>query len=193
MKDEFAPGLREQTLARAQRVTGKMNWKNEQSTRVMIAGVGYHNLSDLSLGPVLVPQLQHMEWSPGIEIDDWSFGPLAVVQRLEDQPNYYDRLILISAVERGRAPGAVHAYRWQKQLPDADEIQQRIGEAIMGVISLDNLLIIGQHFGVLPEDVIVIEVEPEDLNWGEKFTARVQAALPRVIDMVRAYARAWDG
>ena len=156
--------------------------------RVMIAGVGYHNLSDLSLGPVLVPRLQKMEWTPGVGIDDWSFGPIAVVQRLEEKANYYDRIVFISAVERRREPGSVHVYRWDGQLPDAEEIQQRIGEAIMGAISLDNLLIITQHFGVLPRDVIVIEVEPGNMDWGETFTPRVQAAIPRVVEMAREYA-----
>jgi hydrogenase maturation protease len=151
----------------------------------LIAGVGYQNLRDLSIGPVIVPRLKELEWSPNVEIDDWSFGPIAVVQRLQDRPGFYDRIIFISAVERGRAPGGVYAYRWHGKLPDADEIQARIGEAVTGVISLDNLLIITTHFQVLPREVFVVEVEPLDTNWGPGFTPQVQAAQVRVIAIVQ--------
>jgi hydrogenase maturation protease len=161
---------------------------------VLIAGVGYQFLRDLSVGPVLVPELQRLDWPAGIEIDDWSFGPIAVVQRLEAQPKAYDRIVFVSAVERGREPGRVYCYRWQGELPDAEEIQKRVGEAVMGVISLDNLLVVCQHFGVLPADVVVVEVEPADTGWGADFTPSIQAALSEILATVRRVAEAgYDG
>lgn len=155
---------------------------------VLIAGVGYQNLRDMSLGPVLVTTLQSLDWPQDVEIEDLSYGPIAVVQQFEDRPGYYERLIFIAAVERGRAPGSVTCYRWPGALPDKEEIQQRVGEAVMGVISLDNLLIITQYFGVLPSDVFVIEVEPEDTGWGPGFTPRVEAAWDQVIETARQLA-----
>ncbi len=159
----------------------------------MIAGVGYQNLRDLSVGPVLVPQLAELTWPAGVEVDDWSFGPIAVVQRLQDRPGFYKRLVLISAVQRGREPGGVYAYRWNGQLPDPEEIQARIGEAVTGVISLDNLLIIAEHFKVLPPEVYVIEVEPEDINWGQGFTPRVAVAIGQVVEKVREIVKPTSG
>ena len=156
--------------------------------RVLIAGVGYPFLRDLSVGPVLVPQLRQLDWPAGVEIDDWSIGPIAVVQRLEERPGRYDRIVFVASVERGREPGRVSCYRWSGHLPDAAEIQQRVGEAVMGVISLDNLLIIGQHFGVFPPDVVVVEVEPEDTGWGSGFTPRIEAALDEAVAAVRRAA-----
>ncbi|MBA3415077.1 MAG: hydrogenase maturation protease [Chloroflexia bacterium] len=156
--------------------------------RVMIAGVGYPFLRDLSIGPVLVPELQRLEWPAGVEVDDWSFGPIAVVQRLEDRPGFYDRIVFLAAVERGRRPGAVVSSRWDGRLPDPEEIQQRVGEAVMGVISLDNLLIICQHFGALPADVRLVEVEPEAIDSGADFTPTVEAALAEVVAAVRRAA-----
>ena len=156
--------------------------------RVLIAGVGYPFLRDLSVGPVLVPELRRLDWPAGVEVDDWSIGPIAIVQRLEAEPGGYDRIVLVASVERGREPGRVTWYRWLGQLPDAAEIQQRVGEAVMGVISLDNLLVIGQHFGVFPPDVVVVEVEPEDTGWGDGFTPRIQAALGETVAVVRRVA-----
>lgn len=156
--------------------------------RILIAGVGYPFLRDLSVGPVLVPELQRLEWPPGVEIDDWSIGPIAIVQRLEERPGWYDRIVLFASVERGHGPGQVSCYRWPGDLPDPEETQQRVGEAVMGVISLDNLLVIGEHFGVFPADVVVVEVEPEETGWGAGFTPRIQAALGETVAAVRRAA-----
>ena len=157
-------------------------------TRVLIAGVGYQFMRDLSVGPVLVPELQRMDWPPGVEVDDWSIGPIHIVQRVEAQPRPYDRIVLFAAVERGREPGRVSSYRWLGNLPEPEEIQQRVGEAVMGVIHLDNLLIVGQQFGALPADVVVVEIEPEDTGWGAGFTPRIESVLGETVATVRRFA-----
>ncbi len=162
--------------------------------RVLIGGVGYQNMRDLSVGPNVVPALAELEWDEGTEIVHLHFGPIHVVQWLEERPGHFDRMVFVAAVARGRMPGGVYSYRWQGLLPDAEEIQQRIGEAVMGVIDLDNLLIVAQHFGVLTADVVVVEVEPEDTGWGVGFTPRVAAVVDDVIGTVRRVAlEGYDG
>ncbi|HET7076612.1 MAG TPA: hypothetical protein VFM49_04110, partial [Chloroflexia bacterium] len=125
---------------------------------------------------------------PGVEIEDLSFGPIAVVQRFEDRPDHYSRVVLVAAAVRHRAPGGIYCYRWDGCLPGPEEIQGRVGEAIMGVIDLDNLLIVGGHFGIWPREVVVIEVEPCDVEWGAAFSPVVQAAMPALLTTTRALA-----
>ena len=156
--------------------------------RVMVAGVGYSQMRDLSLGPLLVRRLREMEWPDGIEIDDWSYGPIAVVQRLEAEETPYDRIVFVAAVDRGDTPGTVRRYRWNGVLPDPEEVQLRVGEAVMGVISLDNLLIVGGQFQAFPDDVIVVEVEPADTNWGEGLSATVECTLDDMAASIRRVA-----
>ncbi len=155
---------------------------------VLIGGVGYHNMRDLSVGPMLVPALRRLRWPPGVEVHDLSYGPIAVIQWLQERPGYFKRGVFIAAVQRGREAGQVYCYRWPNTLPDEEEIQQRVGEAVTGVISLDNLLILAQFFKALPPEVIVVEVEPEDTNWGPGLSLRVEAALSTVVDIVRREA-----
>lgn len=156
--------------------------------RVMIAGVGHPNLRDLSIGPALVPTLRDMTWPDEVDVDDWSFGPIAVVQRIEDRPGHYERIVLLSAVERGLEPGTVTCCRWDGALPDAEEIQARIGEAVMGIISIDNLLIVGEHFRAWPSDVRVVEVEPDACEFGMDFSPRIAASLDDIVAAVRRAA-----
>lgn len=158
--------------------------------RVFIGGVGYTNLRDLSVGPVLVPELQQLDWPGGVEIDDLSLGgPIAAVHRFREAPPY-DRVILFGGVGRGRQPGQVYCYRWDGCLPDRDDIQMRVSEAVTGVISLDNLLIVGGFFGIWPSDVVVVEIEPRDEDWGPEFSALIQSAIGRLIQAVRQASQA---
>lgn len=158
------------------------------SRNILIAGVGHPYLRDTSVGPVLVPRLKEIGWPPGVEIIDLHFGPIHVVQWLEEKPGFYERVVLLSAVNRGRVPGTVYAYRWDQVLPDAAEIHERVCEAVTGIIGLDNLLIIGGHFGVWPDETLVVEVEPRDEEFGDAFSEPVQAAIPLVIRAVRRLA-----
>jgi hydrogenase maturation protease len=161
---------------------------------VLIGGVGYQNMRDLSVGPDVMPALSSLDWTIETEIVHLHFGPIHVVQWLEERPGYFDRMVFVASVARGRQPGSVYCNRWPGTLPGAEEIQQRIGEAVMGVIDLDNLLIVTQHFGVLPTDVIVVEIEPEDTGWGVGYTPRVEAALDEVIRTVQRVAtEGFDG
>lgn len=152
--------------------------------RTLVAGVGYHNLRDHSFGPVLIERLQREGWPAGVEFEDLSYGPIGVMHNLDERPPY-DRMILMGGVARGRPAGAVHSYRWDGRLPSEDEIQARVAEAVTGVISLDNLLIIGTYFRKLAPEVFVIEVEPAGEGWGEGLTGVVESAVPAVVSEIR--------
>ena len=158
----------------------------EYSVRTLIGGVGYWYLRDGSLGPALVAELGREPWPDGTSIEDLSYGPIAVMQRLQDVTASLERLVLVSAVRRGRRPaGTVSAYRWDGKLPDEEQVQARVAEAVTGVISLDNLLAVAGFFGALPAEVLVVEVEPEDEGWGEGFSDTLEAVRPRVIETIR--------
>ena len=154
--------------------------------KMLIAGVGYRNLRDMSLGPVLTDRLKLSDWPQGVEVEDLSYGPIGVMHNL-DARGPYDRILLVAGVKRNRQPGGMYCYRWARQLPGPEEIQARVAEAVTGVISLDNLLVIATYFGKLPRDVLVIEVEAADEGWGEGFSPHVQKAIPKVIAAIRRH------
>jgi hydrogenase maturation protease len=147
--------------------------------RVLVGGVGYRFLRDGSVGPLLTEQLADelaVRAREGIEVEDLSYGPVALSMNLTERPDY-DRLVIFGAVERGRKPGTIDAYRWRGELPESEQIQERVSEAVTGVISLENVLVVCGALGGLPDDVRVIEIEPEDLGWGEGFSQTVSDRL----------------
>ncbi len=151
----------------------------------LVAGVGYHDLRDLSFGPRLIERMAEEAWPPDVEFQDLSYGPLAVVQWLQDEPGRFERMILAGAVERGRAPGSLVIYPWLPGELRAEEVQGRVAEAVTGVVGLDNLLIIAQWFGVLPADSWVIELEPVELEWGTEPSPAGAARVEETVTWVR--------
>ena len=148
--------------------------------RVLIGGIGYRNLRDGSVGPWLADALADRAGG-GIEVEDVSYHPVGLTQNLQDRAPY-DRIVLVGSMRRGDQPGTIREYRWSGELPSVEEVQERVSEAVTGVISLDNLLIVCEALGGLPDDVRVVEVEPADESWGEGFSPAVEARLDDVLE-----------
>ncbi len=157
---------------------------------VLVSGIGYSNLGDMSFGRTLLGTLTEMDWPAEVQVEDLNFGPIMIYQWLEESPVKFDRAVFVGAAKRDRKPGTLEVYRWDGKLPEDAEIQARIEEAITGVIDLDNLLIVCKHFGVLPGDVRIVEVEPLSDEWGLKFSPVVAARVDEAIQAVRDQALA---
>lgn len=155
--------------------------------RVLVGGIGYRNLRDGSIGLHVIEQLVRRAGN-GVEVEDVSYHPVGFSQNLEERPNY-DRIVLVAAVARGRAPGTVTVYRWDGRLPDNEEIQTRVSEAVTGVISLDNTLVVCGAFGGFPPDVRVIEVEPASEQWGEELSPEIEERLSEIVEAVWSSTR----
>ncbi len=162
------------------------------SDRVLIGGVGYRNLRDHSAGVAAVDRLTSDAWPADVRVEDLSYNPVAVVQRLEDDlpQRPFDRVVLVSSVPRGgdRAGGVITAYRWDGELPPPEEIHRSICDAVTGIVSLDNLVIVGGHFRVWPQILVVVEVEPALHEFGESFSAPVAASFDTLCETVRRVA-----
>ena len=150
--------------------------------RVLVGGLGYRFLRDGSVGPYIADRLADRA-TDGIEVEDLSYGPVGLAQDLQSR-RPYDRVVLVAAVRRGREPGTVSSYRWDGPMPPTEEIQERVSEAVTGVVSLDNTLIVCRALGGLPDDVRVVELEPADEGWGEGFSPEIERRLPEVEEAV---------
>ena len=148
--------------------------------RTLIAGVGYRSLRDLSAGNAVVDALLPLVWPDGVEVEDLSYGPMDVIFRLREAQ--FARLFVVgAATESAAAPGEIRWRRWNYEPEPPAMIQARVAEAVTGVISLDNLLVICAHFAALPPEVTVIEIAPEDDGWGDEFSPPVAQSIARVV------------
>ena len=132
------------------------------------------------------------DWPAEVVVEDLSYSPIAVVWRLEDEPpaQRFGRVVLVSGIARGgtRMPGTITAYRWDGVLPPPDEVQRAVCDAVTGIICVDNTLVIGRHFGALPDEVVVVEVEPFAHEFGDAFSAPIAGVFDRLCALVTTLA-----
>lgn len=166
------------------------------AVRTVIGGVGYRNLRDHSLGIVISDELEPLADPPALLVEDLCYGPVAVAQWLLDEAITapITRAVFVSAVGRedGRPPGTIAAYRWDRVLPSDEEIQRCVTDAVTGVILLDNTLIVTEWMRALPEETLVVEVEPQEHAFGDEMSAPVAAAYPEVKRLVMELATDHD-
>lgn len=161
----------------------------ELNKKVLVGTVGYHLLGNHSIGPILFNDLREQDWPIGVFIEEMNWGPIAIVQNLEAMERPYDRVVFLVAVERpSRKIGQIDIFKWKGDLPDAEQIQACIGDAATGVISIYNLLVIGEYFKIWPKEVYLLDVEPGPERAGEHLKPEIRAKVPEVLKILRRLA-----
>jgi hypothetical protein len=125
----------------------------------LVGIVGFSTLpAAYPLGPALMAGLRAR--LPGVQVENMTWGPMHVVQRFQqaDMPRP-ERVVLIGAAAICRAPGAVMAYRWQGGALPPVEMQDRIYEAVTGIVDLENTLMIGTQFDIWPDAAWSVEAD----------------------------------
>ncbi len=137
--------------------------------KIGIGLVGYYQfVRGYPIGPTLKEKIEAADWfTSDVVIKEMNWGPIAIVQEFQAEKIDYDRFILITAVDRGLPEGSVSCRRWIGGEMDVLAIQDRVFQAVTGIISMDNLLVIGDHFGIWPKEVITIEAQLDDTAFGD--------------------------
>lgn len=133
-----------------------------RAAEVLIGIVGHSPVIDCyPLGPKLMDALKaRLQNRPDVAVENMTWSPLHVVQRFQDEGAVRPcRVILVGAAAVSIAPGRVRGFRWTGGAVPGAAMQERIYEAVTGVVDLENTLIIGSHFKVWPDDVFSVEVD----------------------------------
>ena len=164
--------------------------------RVLVGIVGHSPILDrYPLGPLLMQDLQSRDRGTAVvDIENMTWSPIHVTQRLQDQQTSYDRTVLIGSSAGCLKPGNVVVHRWRGGEMSTLKLQERVYEGVTGVVSLDNTLVIGDYFKVWPDEVFTVEVDlPGDafgeIVMAENMGSESEANLPDILgfdpDVVR--------
>ena len=133
-----------------------------RAAEVLIGIVGFSPVIDrFPLGPRLMDGLNakladHRE----VAVENMTWSPIHVVQRFQDEGAVRPRrIVLVGAAAVSIVPGRVRSFRWAGGAVPAAAMQERIYEAVTGVVDLENTLIIGSHFKVWPDEVFCVEID----------------------------------
>lgn len=161
-------------------------------SRVLVGGVGLPWLRDLDFGTQFIRRAEAETWPDNVVLEDLSYAAHRVLHRLQEVGP--TKVVLVGAMPRGiDSPGTVRRYRLDLTSPPAEEVHERLTEAIGGIIDLDHTLAVVRHWQGFPPDTVVIEVEPADKSFGLGFSDPVEAIVASVVAMVRQEVKVADG
>jgi hydrogenase maturation protease len=146
---------------------------NMHAQKIVIVGVGNVLCRDEGVGVHVVESLKEHNLPDNVKVYDCGTGGLDILEFLEGS----DKAIIVDAVRGGMEPGEIYNFR-------LDEIDAKDGETKM--LSLHELDLIkamelGKRAYKIPEEILVIGVEPKNVEVGMELTAEVREAIPRVI------------
>jgi len=128
----------------------------------LIGIVGFTPVLDIfPLSSALVDELRRkLPSDESIAIENMSWGPIHIVQRFQDPDAIRpERVVLVGAASVSTKPGRVQAYRWLGGKLPINATQERVYEAVTGIIDIENTLAIGEHFGIWPGECFVVEAD----------------------------------
>ena len=155
-----------------------------KNVRVLVGGIGLPWLRDLDFGTQFIRRIENLDWPPDVVVEDLSYAAHRVLHRLQEARP--EKVVLVGAMPRDvDLPGTVRRYQLDLQPPSDEEVADRLGEAVGGIIDLDHTLAVVRYWNGFPPDTVVIEVEPGDRSFGLGFSDEVESSVERVLAMVR--------
>lgn len=158
------------------------------TSRILVACVGNTLRADDGVGPRIAALLEDISLPAGVEVSDFGIGGIHLVQAL--MANRYRALVVVDCADQGRPPGTVMEID-----PDVLDVQELEHTerydylADMHYTDPRRALALARGLGVLPDDVVILGIQPEDAeSLSERLTPRIEHAARRaanhVVDLV---------
>jgi len=141
------------------------------NTRVAVVGVGNILLKDEGIGIHVVRALREVIGNrTDVELIDGGTSPDALLG-LEAVP----RLILVDATRGGGPPGSIYRFH-----PSDISVESQSITSLHQIGLLDSLKMM-QLGGSQPDDIIIIGVEPKEIDWGMELSPELMQKLPQIV------------
>jgi hydrogenase maturation protease len=154
-----------------------------EKTKVLVLGLGNMLLKDEGIGAHIAQQLHKRKLPGNVEVID---GGTAGSDILLRQQGVY-KLVVIDAVRAGEKAGTI--YKAQFKAKEKDKLNQLFGEDKEFKISLHQVGLIGalaaaERIGREPSEIVIIGVEPKQIDYGLELTEEVKQKIPAIINTV---------
>lgn len=148
----------------------------EQPPR-LILGVGNLLLRDEGVGVHVISALRDQELPDDVELCDGGTASFDLLDTLVGRR----QVIIIDAVRTGSEPGTIFRFTPEDISASREQIT-----SLHQVGLLEILNVVEHLLDSAPEEVIVLGIEAKEIDWGLELSAEVEAAVPKVIELVRS-------
>lgn len=148
-------------------------FQNKPMPRIVVVGVGNMILKDEGIGIHAVKALQEIDFPADVELIDGGTSPDLIAYTRAG-----DKLIIVDAAKAGGEPGAIYRFLPQDL---ADEKASLTSAHEMGVVH--NLKLI-ELSGNAPREIIIIGIEPKDIEFGTELSPELQQKIPDIVKVI---------
>ena len=141
--------------------------------RIVIIGVGNLLMKDEGVGIHAIQSLQEIDLPPDVKLIDGGTSP-----DLISYTRAGDKMIIVDAARAGGEPGTIYRFRPEDiaagkgNLTSAHE---------MGVVENLNLMALT---GNEPAEVVIIGIEPAEIDWGTELSPKLKKMLPDIVKVI---------
>lgn len=141
---------------------------------------------DDGIGEAVLAQLQAATLPVSVELLDGGTPGLETVLLMEG----FDRVIVIDAADMDLAPG-----EWRRFAPETVRLQSRnlYLRGTLHYAGLAEALALGEALGVLPHEIVIFGIQPEQIGWEIGLSPAVANAIPAVCTAILEELHATDG
>jgi hydrogenase maturation protease len=147
-----------------------------ETTRTAVVGIGNSIMSDDGVGERVVEALQQQGLPDGVEAAHAGTTAFFALEAMDGA----DRAVVVDAVATGEAaPGSVHRYRYRD-----GGFEDESPDVLMHDFALTEALQAGRTAYDLPDELVVVGVEPATTDAGTELSDPVERSVPAVVDAV---------
>lgn len=146
-----------------------------QKKEILIVGVGNPLRNDDGIGPKIIALLRKYE-NLACDLLDGGTDALALLDII---PNY-KKVLLIDAVNMREKPGVLRVF-----LPDEAKIKIKHDALSTHGFGIAEMLELMKQLEIKTK-VLIIGIEPADINFGEKLSDEISAKIPDIIKTIEA-------
>jgi len=147
-----------------------------------IIGVGNILMKDEGIGPRVAELLRtQYSFNPEIEIIDGGTLGLDLLPYIEK----FKKIILIDVVDFHKEPGYIKVLRGEEIPP---YLKTKLSVHHVGV---QDLLEVARFMGVMPEELVLVGIQPEDISLGLDLSETVAGKIEKLVDEVLKILDSW--
>ncbi|UCF00260.1 MAG: HyaD/HybD family hydrogenase maturation endopeptidase [Planctomycetota bacterium] len=149
--------------------------------RILVLGLGNILLKDEGVGVHVVGQLQKRNLSAKIEVIDGGTAGLDILLSQEG----LDKLVVIDALRAGKKPGTIYRTQFsgKDRLTEVFSREEDFKISLHQIGLLDALAAAGK-MNCAPKEIVIIGVEPAEVDYGLELTDEVKKRIPEIVNVV---------
>ena len=140
----------------------------------LIVGLGNPLRGDDGIGPCVVKMLMAEALPEAVKVVEGGTQGIGLVSLMEG----WRRVILVDAANVGQPPG-----RFVRFTPQEIRLQGSEQRISIHNAGLRDALLLAERLELLPDETIIYGMQPANLDWDDRLSPQVEAAMP---DLVRA-------